>query len=229
MNPPRLICFDAFDTLVGLDEPVGRLCAALARRGWPVSPARAAAAFSREARLYRDLSLLAVDAARLHTVRRACARELLRALRPVIGPHHDHAEAVEILLTSLEFRVLDGAHETLAELRARGYLLAVVSNWDCGLPAVLDALDLTRWFDVVAVSALVGCEKPDPRLWRSVLDPLGVTPSQAWHVGDELVNDVEGAAAAGLRPVLLGDAAAPGTVPRIGALRELLPLLEGGA
>ncbi|NNL67114.1 MAG: HAD-IA family hydrolase, partial [Myxococcales bacterium] len=39
----------------------------------------------------------------------------------------------------------------------------------------------------------VGVPKPHPRIFRAALEPLGVDPAQALHVGDLLHTDVAGA------------------------------------
>ena len=47
----------------------------------------------------------------------------------------------------------------------------------------------------------VGWRKPDPRIFGSALDRLGVAAGDAVHVGDRLDADVGGAAAAGITTV----------------------------
>ncbi len=59
-----------------------------------------------------------------------------------------------------------------------------------------------------------------------MLDLLGVEPAEAAMVGDRIADDVEGAAAIGMRAILLDrDGIHPGFEPRITGLRELLPRL----
>jgi HAD superfamily hydrolase (TIGR01509 family) len=94
-----------------------------------------------------------------------------------------------------------GAKEVLGELKARGYKLGVVSNWDALLPGVLEATGLLSFFDYVAASALEGVAKPDPRIFQIVLDRLCAAPSEAVHIGDS-EDDVKGAIAAGIRPIV---------------------------
>ena len=56
----------------------------------------------------------------------------------------------------------------------------------------------------------------------------GVRAADAWHVGDDVAADVEGALAAGVRPVLVardGRAAAPPGVPVVRSLAELPGLI----
>ena len=60
------------------------------------------------------------------------------------------------------WRVFDDVVPVLAALREAGARLAIVSNWDSGLPALLDRLGLASWFDAIVVSHLEGMEKPRP-------------------------------------------------------------------
>jgi putative hydrolase of the HAD superfamily len=46
-------------------------------------------------------------------------------------------------------------------------------------------------------------EKPDPRLFHTIIDHFAVQPSEVLHIGDNVVDDFEGARAAGMRAVLL--------------------------
>jgi putative hydrolase of the HAD superfamily len=50
--------------------------------------------------------------------------------------------------------------------------------------ALLEAVGLREHFDFVIDSALVGVEKPDPRIFRMGLERLGVAPEEAVYVGD---------------------------------------------
>jgi putative hydrolase of the HAD superfamily len=96
--------------------------------------------------------------------------------------------------------------ESLARLRAAGLRLGVVSNSDGRVEQALEAAGLRHYFDVVVDSALVGVEKPDPRIFQAALDALGVAPEEALYVGDLYEVDVVGAQTAGIQAVLLGQA-----------------------
>lgn len=107
-------------------------------------------------------------------------------------------------------RMLPGAVEGLRMLAATGVGLAVVSNSN---GTVADQMVAARVCQVgegdgvpVAVvidSAVVGIEKPDPRIFALALDALGVPAANAVHVGDAIFADVDGARAAGVRPLHL--------------------------
>jgi putative hydrolase of the HAD superfamily len=107
--------------------------------------------------------------------------------------------------------VPDGVPEQLAALHATGVGIAVVSNADGTVESLLRKSGLP--FDIVIDSAVVGYAKPQPEIFGFALDKLGVAPSDAMHVGDTAWADVEGARAAGVRPVHLdpfGDCPYPG-------------------
>jgi putative hydrolase of the HAD superfamily len=101
------------------------------------------------------------------------------------------------------WRLFPEVWEALETLAGQGLRMAVISNWDSRLPEILDGLDLTRWFETVSVSVLEQVEKPSIAIFRRTLQRLGVTAGEAVHVGDSPREDYEGAARAGLHPVLI--------------------------
>jgi putative hydrolase of the HAD superfamily len=122
------------------------------------------------------------------------------------------------------FHLFPETLEVLDALRARGVRTAVVSNWSPRLPGHLAALGVAERVDAALVSAIEGVEKPACAIFERALDRLGVRPQDALHVGDHLVNDVQGARAAGIRALLLSRDGAPSEpgVDIIGSLRDLL-------
>jgi putative hydrolase of the HAD superfamily len=101
--------------------------------------------------------------------------------------------------------VPEATHAALAQLRARGLRLGLVSN--VSIPGTLmrralDTLDLACYFDVAVFSSEVGVRKPHPRIYETVLAGLGVEPAQAVFIGDRVLEDIRGPQALGLRAVL---------------------------
>jgi len=122
------------------------------------------------------------------------------------------------------FRLFPGAIELAHDLRARGLVVGVVSNWSETLPGVLDGLGLGRELDFVLVSSLERCEKPEPEFFRRALARAGVEASRALHAGNDRERDVQGARAVGILPVLVLDepnAPADDGTARVGDLIEL--------
>lgn len=116
---------------------------------------------------------------------------------------------------------------TLTALRRSGTPVAVVSNtgWDIG--GSFAAAGLDGLVDAFVLSCDLGVEKPDPLLFDTACQKLGVPPSATLMVGDDPVRD-GGAAAAGL-PVYLLPRDRAGDRPR--GLSAVLRLLgaEGPA
>jgi FMN phosphatase YigB (HAD superfamily) len=115
-------------------------------------------------------------------------------------------------------------------LHARGLTLGVISDWDSGLGAILNAHGLNQYFDFAVVSATLRHAKPDPRLFETALRRADAIPDYALHIGDNYVLDVLGARAAGIQPVLIDRAGkvdpADVDVPVVRDLYGLLDLLE---
>lgn len=69
--------------------------------------------------------------------------------------------------------------------------------------ADLEEIGLASHFQVSLAAHRFGCAKPDPRIFLAACAALEVAPGQAIYVGDDLLADVQGARAAGLRSVWL--------------------------
>lgn len=104
---------------------------------------------------------------------------------------------------SAEFRVYDDVVPTLAGLRERGMRMAVLSNWDQSLERVLKSRGLRPYFGVVVASLVLGVEKPDSRIFEHLCAELEAPPERVWHVGDNPLDDVQGARGAGMRGLLI--------------------------
>jgi putative hydrolase of the HAD superfamily len=94
-----------------------------------------------------------------------------------------------------------GVIEHLRDLAATGVAIAVVSNADGLVEATLRRCEIP--FDVVIDSTNVGYAKPQPEIFAFALEKLNVAASDAVHVGDMASADVDGAHAAGVRPLHL--------------------------
>jgi putative hydrolase of the HAD superfamily len=138
------------------------------------------------------------------------------------------AELFHRFATAEPYEVYPEVPAALARLRQQGLVLGVISNWDQRLPDVLARLRLARCFRSITCSAKVGVEKPDRRIFLHALGELGVAPAAALHVGDGRLEDVEGAAAAGLRALHLTRTSGGGDLRDLAALPELVAAARSG-
>ena len=132
------------------------------------------------------------------------------------------------LMEALRFFAYPDAVPALSALREAGIRTVVVSNWDASLHERLSETGLAVLVDGALASAEVGAAKPDGAIFAAALELAGTAPHEAWHVGDSVEADVEGARAAGLTAVLIdraGDHEGPDDVAVIASLAELLPLV----
>lgn len=189
------VTIDGYGTMLHLVDPLPRLRALLP----DCSPEAIEAAFRAEAEFYVEHAVAARDEASLGHLHVACTE--------VFNTSAGSSLTTEEYIGALQFEVLPGVVEALAALRARGFALAVVANWDFSLHEHLRRHGLHGWFDTVVTSAETGLRKPDPEPFRAALERLGVRPERALHVGDH-ADDEEGAVAAGMHfaPVPLATA-----------------------
>jgi putative hydrolase of the HAD superfamily len=117
-------------------------------------------------------------------------------------------EAIGDVYTRLHWEPIPGAAEALRAFQAAGLALAVVSNAEGTMEEQLATHEIcsvrggaAAQVAVVIDSAVVGIEKPDPRIFQLALDAIEVPPERCLYVGDSFHFDVEGARAAGLVPV----------------------------
>jgi putative hydrolase of the HAD superfamily len=224
----RAVLLDGMGTLLALAPPAPALVRALrVEHGLRIAPAAARRAFGAEIDYYRAHHHEGRDAGTLEDLRRRCAAVLRDELPEAVARALSLSQLTAAMLAALRFAAYPDASATLAALRARGLTLAVVSNWDVSLPAVLDAAGLAGMLDAVLTSAAVGAPKPGRAIFQAAIALAGVAPEQAVHVGDSIAHDVIGARAAGVTPILLRRAggepeAAPPGVAVISSLAELL-------
>ncbi|HVZ71459.1 MAG TPA: HAD family hydrolase [Polyangia bacterium] len=100
-------------------------------------------------------------------------------------------------------RVGAGNRAALERLRAAGFRLAIVSNSEGTIDAMLTDVGLRPFFETVVDSKIVGSVKPDARIFQIALDRLGLSPSDAVMIGDLPTADVFGPRALGLRAALV--------------------------
>jgi HAD superfamily hydrolase (TIGR01509 family) len=96
-----------------------------------------------------------------------------------------------------------GLRVALDGLRATGVRVAVVSNSEGTLAGLFEDLGILDAFDLVVDSGVAGVEKPDPGIFRIVLERFGIPAARALHLGDTYATDVLGARAAGVRVALI--------------------------
>jgi putative hydrolase of the HAD superfamily len=218
---PSAILLDALGTLLTFEPPAPHLRAELlARTGTDIGEAGAKGAIRAEIAYYRAHLHEGTGPDALHDLRVRCAEAMALPFATDV--------VLDALLASLRFSAYDDSAPFLRALRGRGIRSVVVSNWDWSLHERLHETGLAELIDGAVASAEVGSAKPGGPIFVAALELAGTAPDETWHVGDTPEADVEGARAAGIRPVLIAREAqtmAPAGVVTVRSLSELIPLL----
>lgn len=234
-SDPRVIFFDAAGTLLEVRGSVGEIYHRVAGQyGLEADAEQLQQNFARWFPLQPPMAFpVETSKEQLPQLEKEWWCNLVRAVFSGFGafPHFDafFDDVFEQFRKCELWRVYDDVRPTLAELKRRGLRLGVISNFDSRLEDLLRDCDLAQFFDSVHLSTRVGAAKPDPAIFCAALQHYGIEPSQAWHIGDSIREDVEGAAAAGLKAILLDRNNHPADnpyPPRITSLNQLLTLPE---
>jgi putative hydrolase of the HAD superfamily len=216
------VIFDAVGTLIFPEPPAATIYADVGRRyggrrsAAEIAP-RFAAAFRRQEQLDETLGWRTSEqreVERWRTIvtevlddvpdRDACFRELFEHFRRPSA-----------------WRLADEAAATLAKLAEQGHLLGLASNYDSRLRDVVAGLPALAPIRYLAISSEIGWRKPAPQFFQALARLVGLPSDRLVLVGDDPVNDYEGARAAGLGAILLDRESKQATaigIPRLGEL-----------
>ena len=227
----RLVTFDLDNTLWSTDRVIGRAEAMMMEWLRPRVPEYARLT-REESGAIRD-GVVAANPAIVHDIS-ALRETVLCATIEHCG--YDSATAAALAAGAfaefLDWRhrveFFGGALDVLAELTDR-YTLAALTNGN----ADFQRLGLDRFFSFGYCAADVGASKPHRAMFERAMAHAGVTPDEAVHVGDHAIDDIEGAAAAGMASIwvnLVGSSESPGatmTVTSLGELPDAIARLPG--
>lgn len=126
--------------------------------------------------------------------------------------------------------IFPDVHPALDEGQRRGYRQGIISDWGPDLIALLHDLELAQHFDFIVASALTGYAKPSREIFASAVARAGAPAERCLYVGDSYIQDMIGARANGLHPVLIDRAgAAPRVdVPVVRTLPEIFAVIDTG-
>ncbi len=125
---------------------------------------------------------------------------------------------------SSSVKLFPEVREVLDALRGRGLKLGVLSDGWASTVRLYEQLGIAGHFQSWTFSAVVGCCKPDPRIFAAAEHDLGVEPARILFV-DDLPANVEGARACGWQAVWLNRAGGQPSIHPTRTLHDLRGLL----
>jgi putative hydrolase of the HAD superfamily len=217
------VFFDAVGTLIFPEPSAATIYAKVGRRhGGRLSAAdiapRFAAAFRRQEELDEALGWRTSEEREVERWR-AIVTEVLD---DVHDPEACFRELFEHFRRPSAWRVADDAAATFANLAGQGHVLGLASNYDSRLRDVVAGLPELASIRHVVISSEIGWRKPAPQFFEALARLVGLRPDRLLLVGDDRVNDYEGARAAGLAAVLVDREGKHPTATCIAHLSELI-------
>jgi HAD superfamily hydrolase (TIGR01509 family) len=115
--------------------------------------------------------------------------------------HADELMRMRRDVVARELVPIDGALDTLRELRERGFRVGLISACAQEVPDLWAQTAFAELVEEPVFSCSVGVNKPDARIYHLACERLGVEPGEAIFVGDGANDELAGAERAGLRAV----------------------------
>jgi putative hydrolase of the HAD superfamily len=201
---PPFVFFDAVGTLLHPEPPAPVVYATVGRRfgsglDEAAITARFRAAFRRQ-EVADHVMGLRTNEEREVARWRAIVREVLDDVLDIeacfqeLYTHFARADAWRCQLETAEI---------LSVLAQRGHMLGIASNFDQRLRGLVEHLPMLRPVRHLVISSEIGWRKPALAFFVALCRRAGAPARQVLYVGDDSVNDYEGARAAGMQAVLL--------------------------
>ena len=231
LDVAQVVFFDIGGTLMHADPPVPEVFTRVARRrGHDITVRDAEPCMAQCDEFYQQEYLRDGDFWCVHERAVQLWLDMYAMMADYCGIGHDRdlPQAVyDEYLKPDNWSLFPDAPACLKGLKRRGFHLGVISNWDSTLEELLRQMGYLPYFDEVVSSASVGCRKPGSAIFEIALERIGASADEAVHVGDLPEADGEGAAGAGIRPIIIDRANVLDDCPfeRVGLLTDLVSLL----
>jgi len=203
--PIRAVCFDLDNTLWDVLPVIRRAEEAMyafLKERYPRAVANLTIEAMRAARervalehpqMQHDFSFLRKQSLRDHARLAGYQEQLVEEAFEVFIAARNQVDLYEDVLPGLEL------------LRSRRYRLATASNGNADLAKI----GLAHWFERSLSAREVGVLKPDPVIFRKIVEGTDLAMGDVVYVGDDPALDIVGARDAGMRTAWINRAAAP--------------------
>ncbi len=200
---PRALLLDAVGTLIELAEPPDEVYVRVAsRHGINVDPTQVKTRLATLLHAYQP-PIPNPGQLDLHAnVEREHWREIIRgALGDIAAEGRCFDDLFGLYGESKTWKRVEDVELMLDGAQRHALKLAIVSNMDARLPAILQGLDLA--IDPIVLPSNSGHVKPQAEIFQLALERIGVEASAAFYIGDRDRDCVEAARAAGLSAMRL--------------------------
>ncbi|MCS6866574.1 MAG: HAD-IA family hydrolase [Gemmataceae bacterium] len=203
-NTVRAIYFDAVGTLLFPEPPAPVVYAQTAQRhGLGISAEDVRGRFWTAYQLEEHADRASNWQTNEDRERLRWYRIVTQSLAGVANPEQCYRELFDHFAAPHSWRLAPGVLATLTQLQKRGIELGLGSNYDDRLRKVLSGFpELAGLHDRVVISAEVGIRKPGRGFFEEAARRASRHPHELLFVGDDRLNDYEGAVQAGWHAIL---------------------------
>ncbi len=226
----RLVAFDGDNTLWDFEAAMRSALRSTLDELWTVQPGPSTAALTVE-RMIQIRNRVAAElegrVADLAVVRYAAFERTLEEVGISDAALAARLNAMFFAVKAQQLQPFEDVVPALDAVSGR-FRIALLTNGNTD-PA---QLGLDHYFDPIVFAATEGVAKPDPGIFRVLLDRTGIPAEDSAYVGDSLSDDIAGARGAGMRSIWVnrsGDPNPTGIVPdaEVRSLAEVPRVLEG--
>jgi HAD superfamily hydrolase (TIGR01509 family) len=114
--------------------------------------------------------------------------------------------------------------EVLTKLRDQGFKMGCVTDNSPDIEHLHEGLGIRHFFEVYAISPVLGCTKPDPRMYHHASNALGLRPEECLFV-DDVPQLVAAAIDLGFRGVVV-ERPGPSPATRVPTVSDLTGILD---
>lgn len=122
---------------------------------------------------------------------------------PIEDSQKSLAAHIRFQLTKDSMIPLPESLAVLSRLESEGYKTGLISDCSVEVPAIWQHTPFAPLFDATVFSCLAGMKKPDPRIYRLAAEQLRVELHSCLYIGDGSSQELTGAAAVGMHPLLI--------------------------
>ncbi|MEC4804043.1 MAG: HAD-IA family hydrolase [Jaaginema sp. PMC 1079.18] len=210
-HKPKVIFLDAVGTLFGVQGTVGEVYSKIAHEfGVTTDPTALDTAFTTAFKAAPPLAFPGAEVVEIPNLEYQWWLDVSQKTFETVGARENFNHFEEFFdrlysyfATPHPWFVYKDIVPVLETWKANKIALGIISNFDSRLHMVLEGLELAKYFQSITVSSFVGAAKPERAIFTAALNKHQCEPHQAWHIGDSINEDFDGAKSAGLKAYFL--------------------------
>ena len=135
-------------------------------------------------------------------------RTWAEATAELLAKHPDHEDMIRVYTerwAEMLAGPIAGTVDILREVRDRGFRVYALTNWSAEtFPRARLMFPFLEWFEGIVVSGEERIKKPDPEMWRRLIERYAIDPTRSAYI-DDMPHNVEVASELGFHAIRFED------------------------